>query len=608
MFRKNVASQFFHFQGVDATTGGIKSGVTWTVRRCIDGTFAAATGTVTEDGTTGWYKFALSQADTNGNNVGFNFTGTGAVPQTVNIITTAADPTDAVRLGLTALPNAAAEAAGGLFTRGSGAGQINQPANGQIDSNAVKVGGTTQTGRDIGASVLLAADQAVNTTKLGGTPVTARDIGASVLVSPGTGTGQVDLSSGKVLLQATQTGVTIPTVTTLTNAPSDSSGVTTLLSRLSALRAGYLDNLSAGAAALESSLQSLITTIGAAGAGLTATASAVWSVATRLLTAGTNIVLAKGTGVTGFNDLSAAAVNAEADTALADYDGPTHAELTSELATADDATLTAIGALNNLSTGDIPTAERIAGAVWSSLSFPTTPIVDDFNRPDEGPPPTGWITGIAEGLEGFTEPGFDVIGNELANSFNDFQQIFRDEEWGPDCEGYITVKNTQDLRTISIVLRLTDVGQFTSNGYVGKVTLTDGPSGGFNVRYSIYRLDAGEVTGLDTLLTFEPGDLIDNSFGFRCKGDSMQMWANLGNGWQHKLTVSDTSYASAGKPGLVSDGGPFSRLDDFGGGTMPLPGEVIADKVWDEDIVSAHQDEDTAGKKLSQALVLYEEN
>lgn len=35
----------------------------------------------------------------------------------------------------TALPNAAAEAAGGLYTRGTGAGQINQQANGQIDSN-----------------------------------------------------------------------------------------------------------------------------------------------------------------------------------------------------------------------------------------------------------------------------------------------------------------------------------------------------------------------------------------------------------------------------------------------------------------------------------------
>lgn len=47
-------------------------------------------------------------------------------------------------------------------------------------------------------------------------------------------------------------------------------------------------------------------------------ATAVWGATTRVLTAGTNIVLAKGTGVTGFNDLSAAQVNAEADQALAD--------------------------------------------------------------------------------------------------------------------------------------------------------------------------------------------------------------------------------------------------------------------------------------------------
>lgn len=40
-------------------------------------------------------------------------------------------------------------------------------------------------------------------------------------------------------------------------------------------------------------------------------ADKVWSTAIRLLTAGTNIVLAKGVGITGFNDLSAAQVNSE---------------------------------------------------------------------------------------------------------------------------------------------------------------------------------------------------------------------------------------------------------------------------------------------------------
>ena len=37
----------------------------------------------------------------------------------------------------------------------------------------------------------------------------------AVLLTSGTGTGQISLSSGAVLLQATQTGVTIPTVTTV---------------------------------------------------------------------------------------------------------------------------------------------------------------------------------------------------------------------------------------------------------------------------------------------------------------------------------------------------------------------------------------------------------
>ena len=49
-------------------------------------------------------------------------------------------------------------------------------------------------------------------------------------------------------------------------------------------------------------------------------ATAVWASATRLLTAGTNIVLAKGTGVTGFNDLDAAGVRSAVGLASANLD------------------------------------------------------------------------------------------------------------------------------------------------------------------------------------------------------------------------------------------------------------------------------------------------
>jgi hypothetical protein len=54
------------------------------------------------------------------------------------------------------------------------------------------------------------------------------------------------------------------------------------------------------------------------GGGGGISAADVWAYATRTLSSGANIVLAKGTGITGLNDLSAAQVNAEADAALAD--------------------------------------------------------------------------------------------------------------------------------------------------------------------------------------------------------------------------------------------------------------------------------------------------
>ena len=60
---------------------------------------------------------------------------TNMAPVVLEIQLVDIDVEDSVRAGLTALPNAAAEAAGGLYTRGTGAGQINQDANGRGDAN-----------------------------------------------------------------------------------------------------------------------------------------------------------------------------------------------------------------------------------------------------------------------------------------------------------------------------------------------------------------------------------------------------------------------------------------------------------------------------------------
>lgn len=193
MFRKNTASQFIHFQGVDISTGGIKSGVTWTVRRCIDGTFAAGGGTVTEDSTNGWYKYAMSQADTNGNDIGFNFTGTGAVPQTVNIVTTAADPTDAVHFGLSALPNTACTTNASLITSGSGTDQLTV-SGGLASSDAKKINAvSTSSVTTVNANIGMT--QPVNFTGTAGSALVKSDMVDIAGAAVSTSTAQIGVNA-----------------------------------------------------------------------------------------------------------------------------------------------------------------------------------------------------------------------------------------------------------------------------------------------------------------------------------------------------------------------------------------------------------------------------
>jgi hypothetical protein len=85
------------------------------------GAFAPPSGAVSEIGN-GWYTLAgnATDRDTLGELL-IHATGTGADPVDDRYMITAYDPFDSVRLGLTALPNAAANAAGGLPISDAGA-------------------------------------------------------------------------------------------------------------------------------------------------------------------------------------------------------------------------------------------------------------------------------------------------------------------------------------------------------------------------------------------------------------------------------------------------------------------------------------------------------
>lgn len=152
------------------------------------------------------------------------------------------DWSDSVRMGLTALPNAAAEAAGGLYTRGTGAGQINQPANGRVDVNAIAMSGTTLTARDIGASVLLSAGSGAG--QLDFTSGVVKSNLAQILGTALTETaGQIAAAFKKFFDKATPTG----TINSLPDAVPGAAGGLLIDDVWTDARAAKLDNLSGDA-------------------------------------------------------------------------------------------------------------------------------------------------------------------------------------------------------------------------------------------------------------------------------------------------------------------------------------------------------------------------
>lgn len=158
--QRNTASQVFTIPGSLRAIADGSAVTSGTISWIKDGTSSAGSGTLTHV-SSGCFTYQPTQTETDAKICGFILTGTGAVPLAGSIRTTNSDPNDGTRLGLLTLPNANAGASGGL--------PLSADSSGRVD--VLKINGTSQT---------------------------ARDIGASVLLSSGTGTGQIILTAGNV--------------------------------------------------------------------------------------------------------------------------------------------------------------------------------------------------------------------------------------------------------------------------------------------------------------------------------------------------------------------------------------------------------------------------
>jgi hypothetical protein len=215
------------------------------------------------------------------------------------------------------------------------------------------------------------------------------------------------------------------------------------------------------------------------------------------------------------------------------------------------------------------------------MAFPTTSILDTFNRANEGPyPSTNW-DGKVLANDGAS---WAVLANQCKAGGGDNSRMYwKSTTFGPDCEAYCTIATVPISGTfsdIALLLRLQQPGTGGAGGtttdgyYIGWVHITGTDS------LIFYRIDNQAFTQLGTTQT--PLEMANgHKFGASMIGSTLQAYVDTGGGWTTLGTPeSDPTYGAAGYIGILT-GQSASTIDDFGGGnvlssTSSLPCAVSA--------------------------------
>lgn len=397
LIRKGATSQSLYFEALDSasTTGGRKTGLAYNTAGLTayytrnGGSATAITLATLAAANSAWSSGGFKEVDSTNapglyrldvpdsafasgaDSVVVTLKGASGMAQvSAEVQLVAWDPQDAVRGGLTALPNANAEAAGGLYTRGTGAGQINQPANGMVDANVVRNAGTAITAAAGVQEVKVAsiAAGAITAASIAADAITDAKVASDVTIASVTGavgsvTGAVGSVTGAV---GSVTGNVGGNVTGSVGSVA-AGGITASSIAADAIGASELaaDAVAEIADAVWDEVLSGHLTSGTTGAGLNAAGSAgdPWA---------TTVPGAYGAGTAGkiLGDNLDAAVSSRL--ASAGYTAPLDASGT---ATATQTGLTAQG-YTSTRAGYLDTLNGLVAAIWSSVTRTLTALAD----------------------------------------------------------------------------------------------------------------------------------------------------------------------------------------------------------------------------------------
>ncbi len=205
-----------------------------------------------------------------------------------------------------------------------------------------------------------------------------------------------------------------------------------------------------------------------------------------------------------------------------------------------------------------------ATAVVSSSPGPLTPLLDDFNRPNNsGPPGPSWSHMVVSSTA--STNNLHITNQQITGYSNSNADYWNPQPFGPNSEVWITVatKPTADQDPVVLGLRFQNPDLATAGGYQIYYIKRTSPPDQYKM---IARINGTTSTTLATANgpTLSAGDRLL----FRAIGTSLELWRFTAGTWTQILTASDSTFNGAGYLILTSRNGAV-RLDNFGGGTLP---------------------------------------
>ncbi len=195
------------------------------------------------------------------------------------------------------------------------------------------------------------------------------------------------------------------------------------------------------------------------------------------------------------------------------------------------------------------------------MSFPTTGILDNFNRANVGPPPSASWSQAFSGVFG----QFKVVSNRAAvNSLVSgyAENYYNAASYGGDCEAYVTIVTKPANTTIfGLGIRMVDlVGAVNPDGYMLFLSALSGTD-----TLQIDRIDNGVRNILGTAVSQEVSN--GDAIGIRAIGSALTCWYKASGGsWTQLFSRTDATYSAAGRIEIITTSAA-TVLDDFGGGT-----------------------------------------